>query len=180
VIVAQTTMNPAMTNHSAVDFTDPIDAGNGMRIGRAWIELRRGAWASSLRDYVYGDQDPLEQGQMDALDLLARRERTMRGLADRLRIDPSSATRAVQRLVGDGLAERFTSPDDGRVVMVRITRDGRARHADVASRRAHAMALILGEFDQEERADLAGLLERFVAALDEVCVRLARAASDTD
>ncbi|BAN04078.1 putative MarR family transcriptional regulator [Ilumatobacter coccineus YM16-304] len=169
------------TTHSApVDVTDPIDAGNGVRIGRAWTELRRGAWTSSLREYVYGDHDPLEQGQMDALDLLARRERTMRGLADRLRIDPSSATRAVQRLVSDGLAERFTSPEDGRIVMVRITRDGRARHADVASRRTYAMSLILDEFDPEERADLAGLLERFVTALDSVCERLDRASSNTD
>lgn len=174
------TMANEMTNNTAVDFTDPIDAGNGVRIGRAWTELRRGAWTSSLREYVYGHNDPLEQGQMDALDLLARRERTMRGLADRLRIDPSSATRAVQRLVTDGLAERFTSPDDGRVVMVRITRDGRARHADVASRREYAMGLILGEFDPEERADLAGLLERFVTALDDVCLRLGRSSSDTD
>lgn len=173
-------MAGAINNSTEVDFTDPIDVGNGVRIGRAWTELRRGAWTSSLRDYVYGDDDPLEQGQMDALDLLARDERTMRGMADRLRIDPSSATRAVQRLVIDGLAERFTSPDDGRVVMVRITRDGRARHADVAARRNYAMGLILAEFDAEERADLAGLLDRFVDALDAVCVRLDRTASDTD
>lgn len=173
-------MTDATSNSTEVDSTDPIDVGNGVRIGRAWIELRRGAWTSSLREYVYGPDDPLEQGQMDALDLLARRERTMRGMADRLRIDPSSATRAVQRLVIDGLAERFTSPDDGRVVMVRITRDGRARHADVAARRNYAMGLILGEFDAEERADLAGLLDRFVDALDDVCARLDRTASGTD
>lgn len=157
---------------AAVDFTNPIDAAHALRIGRAWIELRRGAWAAALRDYLYGDDQPIEQGQMDALDLLARGDRTMRGLADRMRIDPSSATRAVQRLVADGLAERVSSPDDGRVVMVRITREGRTRHAEVAARRNHAMALILGEFTADERADLAGLLDRFVGALDHVCERL--------
>ena len=161
-------MSGTLRDTTAVDFNDPIDREHATRIGRAWIELRRGAWTSGLRAYVYGTEHPLEQGQMDALDLLARRERTMSGLAERLRIDPSSATRAVQRLVADGLAERIPSPDDGRVVMARITRTGRQRHAEVDARRAHAMARILGEFTVEERSDLALLLDRFVGALDRV------------
>ena len=150
----------------SVDFTNPIDVEHAIRIGRAWTEMRRGAWTQHLRDYMFGDDDPLEPGQMDALDLLSRRERTMKHLAERLRIDPSSATRAVQRLVADGLAERYAADDDRRIVMVRISRDGRSRHAAVASRRSHVMALILSEFTLEERSDLAGLLERFVQALD--------------
>ncbi len=137
-----------------------------MRIGRAWIELRRGAWTQHRRAYLFGEDDPIEPGQMDALDLLARRDRTMKQLAERLRIDPSSATRAVQRLVADRLAERYDAPDDGRIVMVRISGEGRRRHTAVAERRATAMALLLSEFDSEERAQLAGLLDRFVTALD--------------
>ena len=92
----------------------------------------------------------------------------MRGLAELLRVEPSTATRAVHRLVDDGLAERFTLPDDGRVVMVRITAEGREQHTDVAARRSKAMAQILGEFDPEERAQLADLLDRFIDALDRV------------
>ncbi len=155
-----------------VDFTDPLDREQALRIGRAWTELRRGASMSGLRDYIYGSDDPLDQGQMDALDLLSRRDRTMRGLAERLRVDPSTATRAVKSLVDDGLAERYQSPDDGRVVMVRITTEGKRRHADVDARRSHAMAQILGEFSPAERADLAGMLQRFVGALDRVSARL--------
>ncbi|MFN3256014.1 MAG: MarR family winged helix-turn-helix transcriptional regulator [Ilumatobacter sp.] len=168
-------MSAPSDERATVDFSNPIDRENAIRVGRAWIELRRGAWTANLREYLYGDDDPLEQGQMDALDLLTRSDRTMRGLAARLRIDPSSATRAVQRLVDDGLAERFPSPDDGRVVMVRITKDGRTRHADVDARRSHTMALILSEFTPHERADLAVMLDRFVDALDHVCERLGTA-----
>ena len=138
-----------------VDFTNPIDVEHAIRIGRAWIEMRRGAWTQHLRDYLFGDDDPLEPGQMDTLDLLARRARTMKQLAERLRIDPSSATRAVQRLVADGLAERYAAEDDRRIVMVRISDDGRQRHAAVDARRAHAMAQILGEFTPDERSELA-------------------------
>ncbi len=157
----------------SVDFNNPIDVEHAIRIGRAWTEMRRGAWTQHLRDYLFGDDDPLEPGQMDALDLLSRQERTMKHLAERLRIDPSSATRAVQRLVADGLAERYAADDDKRVVMVRISKEGRSRHAAVASRRSHVMALILSQFTLEERSDLAGLLQRFVQALDDSAERLA-------
>lgn len=158
-----------------VDLRDPLEATQARRIARSWIELRRGALVAELRCYLYGDDHVLEQGQMDALDLLVRRDRTMSGLADRLRIDASTATRGVQRLVDHGLVERFPSPDDGRVVMVRVTSEGRARHADVAARRAYAMQQILGAFDPDERALLADLLDRFVTSLDDVVSGLGHA-----
>lgn len=124
------------------------------------------------KEYLFGDDDPIEPGQMDALDLLARRDRTMSQLAERLRIDPSSATRAVQRLVADGLAERYAASSDRRIVMVRISSAGRDRHAAVDARRAFAMAHLLAEFTPEERCDLAGLLDRLVDALDRTVERL--------
>jgi DNA-binding MarR family transcriptional regulator len=148
-------------------FRDPLDE-HARRIGRAWIELRRGARTTELRDYLYGDEDRLEQGQMDALDLLVRRDRTMSGLAERLRIDPSTATRSVQRMVDAGLVERVPSAADGRIVVVRPTPAGERAHAAVAARRAHAMGLILDAFAPDERAQLADLLDRFVEALDDV------------
>ncbi len=169
------TPNGGATGHSesaAVDFTNPLDREQAFRIGLAWTAMRRGASMSGIRDYITGTDDTLAQGQMDALDVLARRDRTMRGLAERLRIDPSTATRSVQSLVSDGLAERYPSPDDGRVVMVRISAEGRRIHALADARRTHVMAQLLGEFSPEERSDLAGMLERFVGAMDRVTRRL--------
>ena len=162
---------------NVVDFDNPIDAEHAIRIGRAWIEMRRGAWTQHVRAYMFADGEPLEPGQMDALDLLARSDRSMSQLAERLRIDPSSATRAVQRLVADGLAERYAAPSDGRIVMVRISADGRRRHRSVDERRSRLMALLLSEFSPAERADLADLLERFVRALDGSVDRLPERAS---
>jgi len=156
------------TEHTptTVDFTNPVDVEHAIRIGRAWTELRRGAWTQHWRSYLIAGDEPFEPGQMDALDLLARRDRTMKQLAERLRIDPSSATRAAQRLVADGFAERYDAPEDGRIVMIRISAVGRRRHAAVAERRSTAMAMLLSEFDNDERAHLADLLDRFVVALD--------------
>src|SRR5262245_8826592 len=123
---------------------------------------------AAVRDYFYGTGDEaLEPGQVDTLDLLAQTPTwRMTDLADALRIDPSTATRAVQRLVRAGLAERTTCADDGRVVKVSITEEGRQRHDKISCRRRRALQQMLGEFSEEEWEPLASLLERMVAALD--------------
>jgi DNA-binding MarR family transcriptional regulator len=167
-------MAPHAPVRRRVDLADPDELEVALRIGAAWKELRRGAAMSAVRDWFYGTgDDALELGQVDTLDLLAAQASwRMTDLAEALRVDPSTATRAVQRLVRDGLAERRPSEDDGRVVMVSATEAGRAQHEAVARRRRAALETMLGEFDDVERRDLADLLERFVAALDHLAADL--------
>jgi DNA-binding MarR family transcriptional regulator len=158
----------------AVDLGIEEELAVAIRIGTAWKELRRGAAMVAVRDYFYGtEEDALEPGQMDTLDLLVQRPAwRMSELAEGLRVDPSTATRAVQRLLRGGLASRGAAADDGRVVMVSITADGRRRHAFVVHRRRAALARMLAEFDARERRQLADLLDRFVAALDHLAADL--------
>jgi DNA-binding MarR family transcriptional regulator len=157
-----------------VDLDDPNQLEIALRIGSAWKELRRGAAMAAVRDWFYGTgDDALELGQVDTLDLLAARDSwRMTDLADALRVDPSTATRAVQRLVRAGLAERRQSDEDGRVVMVSATAAGRTRHEAIAGRRRKAMETMLAEFDDAERQELADLLDRFVIALDHLADQL--------
>ena len=139
-----------------------------VRIGLAWREVRRGSSTSGLRDYLYGsDRESIEQGQMDTLDLLALHPAwRMSELADALRVEPSTATRAVQRLVNAGLAERIPSPDDGRVVQVEITRRGRDVYEAVAARRGELLSFILKQYGRDELPVFADMLERFVVSID--------------
>jgi len=65
-----------------------------------------------------------------------------------------------------GLAERLSGKDDGRVVQVAVTDDGRKRHNLVSSRRLELMKVIFKNFTEEERVDLAHLLEKLVASID--------------
>jgi DNA-binding MarR family transcriptional regulator len=157
-----------------VDLTVAEERDLARRVGTAWKELRRGAAMATVRDYFYGaDDEALEPGQMDTLDLLVQRPGwRMSELADALRVDPSTATRAVQRLVRTGLAERGTAPDDGRVVVVSATRAGQQRHAAVARRRWRSLARMLAEFEPKERRELADLLDRLVLALDHLAADL--------
>ncbi len=162
-------MHATAARYRPVDLSDPIEADNALRIAIAWRELRRCATTPALRYQFFGSShDALEQGQMDTLDLLLVREGwRMCELAEALRVDPSTATRAVQRLVNDGLAERRQSTNDGRVVLVYPSAEGKLRHAAVARRRVRELCRILSAFDAHERTQLAGLLSRFVDAFDE-------------
>lgn len=141
-------------------------------IAYAWRELRRGAVADQLRDKLFGEGDSaLDPGQVDTLDLLVERDSWRMGdLAEALRVDPSTATRAIQRLEKLNLAERSALPSDGRVVTVSITAAGRERHAIIGARRLKAMSQILSRFSASELVTLEELLGRFVKAIDEVSV----------
>lgn len=152
--------------------TDPVSpeiVDLAVRIGLAWRAIRRGASATRLREYLYGQgDDAIEQGQMDTLDMLAAQPSwRMKELAEALRIDPSTVTRSVQRLEKLGLAERQQSAEDGRVVEVQITDAGRVRHEKVAARRAELMTQVLMQYRLKELPVLADMLERFVTAVDE-------------
>ncbi len=151
-----------------VDLTNEEERVLALRIGTAWKELRRGAAMAILRDHLFGaGKDALEPGQVDTLDLLALQPAwRMSDLADALRVDPSTATRAVQRLERAGLAERHASADDGRVVMVSPTALGLRRHDAIAIRRRESMSTLLAEFTQDERRELSDLMERLVVSLD--------------
>jgi DNA-binding MarR family transcriptional regulator len=145
---------------------DPI----ALRVGLAWRELRRGATTLGLRRVLYtGLPVELEQGQADTLVLLVRQgEQRMRDVADGLRVDRSTATRAVDRLVAMGLAERSTSAADGRGVVVRATESGVALHAALVDRYHGFLRAVLDAFEPAEQEQLAGLLERMVARVDEL------------
>ena len=121
-----------------------------------------------LIEHFFGvGEDALEIGQMDTLDLLVQQpEWRMGDLAEALRVDPSTATRAVQRLEKFGLAQRCTSTADKRVVMVSASASGRARHAEAAERREELLQHIMSAYDPIEFEQLASLMERFVQSLD--------------
>ena len=140
-----------------------------LRIGLAWRTIRRGASWSALRVYLYGNgEEAIEQGMMDTLDVLAMQPSwRMRELADEMRVDPSTVTRAVQRLEKAGLAERRPSTEDGRVVEVRVTDAGRQRHEAVAERRAVRMNHVMSAYTRDELPILAEMLDRFVLSIDE-------------
>lgn len=149
--------------------TEAREGSADTRIGSAWKELRRGAAMSVLRDHLFGSgENALEPGQVDTLELLvAQGALRMSELADALRVDPSTATRAVQRLVKAGMAKRTTCKEDARVVLVSATDAGRRRSQCISELRRNTLTSMLSTFNQAEREEFAEYLDRFVQALDD-------------
>lgn len=148
---------------------------DAIRIGTAWKELRRGASMLELRQLMYGGRagtEPLDVALGDALDAIIEHEPVRMGdLADALRVDASTATRTVARLADAGLVTRVECADDRRVVQVKATALGRRRQAAMVQSATQALDEITGVFDDDERAQLATLMERLVASLDAVVDR---------
>ena len=148
--------------------TESDQADLARRIGAAWRELRRGAAMTRLRDHLFGHgADALDPGQFDTLEFLVQRGGCRMGqLASALRVDASTATRAVARLVADGLATRAPARDDARCVMVVPTSEGVERYGRIARHRREVLDLILERIAPGDRRALADLLELLVEAVD--------------
>lgn len=141
-----------------------LDSPEG-RIGLAWRELRRGAAAQAMRERLYADV--LEPAQVDALDVVVTSGGCrMTELADALRVDRSTATRVIDRLVAGGVVDRQAAPGDGRAVWVEATPHGLALYEEFAERRRAMLFQVLEDFDEHERLALAELLERLVVGID--------------
>jgi DNA-binding MarR family transcriptional regulator len=146
----------------------PVDPEVAQRVGAAWRELRRGAAMQRLRERIYTvGGETMDLALVDALDHLALHSPARMGeLARSLRVDASTATRTVDRLVAAGLAERRPDPTDARVKVVVATRKGRARLERVREQGLEMLVASLGEFNPVEQELLAELLERLVVAVD--------------
>jgi DNA-binding MarR family transcriptional regulator len=153
------------------------DQATTRRIASAWRELRRGATGAALRSHLLGPDGPaLEQAQLDALEILAGEADgwRMSDFAEAMHVDPSTATRAVNRLQQLGLAERSKNGDDRREVIATATASGRRMINRVTTLRTLGMQRLLEPFDEAEREQFAEYLERFVGSIDELVAELAR------
>jgi DNA-binding MarR family transcriptional regulator len=137
-------------------------------VGTAWRELRRGASMHALRERIYqGDHGMVDLGLADALEVIDTLGACrMRDLAEALRIDPSTATRTVDRLVERGLVERVPDPDDARAVLVAPTAKGKKLRERVRTQARQAMGEILSDFTPAEAEQLAALMHKLVASVD--------------
>ena len=79
-------------------------------------------------------------------------------LAAREGVSQPAMTQLISRLEESGLVRREASPEDGRVVLVVITDEGRAVLARRRSVRSERMAAIIAQLGPEHRAALASAL----------------------
>lgn len=92
---------------------------------------------------------------------------TVVALAGRLDVNPSSAQRQVDRLVGAGLVARAENPDDRRELVVTLTDDGRQVVDEVTRRRRKVLASIVRAMPADQYDSLIDGLDSFTQAAGE-------------
>jgi DNA-binding MarR family transcriptional regulator len=84
-------------------------------------------------------------------------------LAAREGVTQPAMTQLISRLEDSGLVRRGADPDDGRVVLVALTEEGRSTLARRRADRADRLALVLAQLSPEDRAALAAALPALAA-----------------
>lgn len=138
-----------------LDFTPLHVLSRLTRIGRQLDRARKDAFAAS----------DLEPWEFDVLAALRRSgdpyEQSPKQLLQQTMVSSGTMTNRIDRLTTRGLVERRTDPNDGRGIIVRMTRLGQAR-VDRA----------IGELVERERALLTGLSPADQERLAELLRRL--------
>jgi DNA-binding MarR family transcriptional regulator len=85
-------------------------------------------------------------------------------LAKHANLDKSQASRAAEVLIKRGLIERETSAEDGRVVLISLTGDGRALYRKVMPIARKWNADLFECLDEKEREAFGQALDRVIAS----------------
>ncbi|MFZ2174110.1 MAG: MarR family transcriptional regulator, partial [Rhodococcus sp. (in: high G+C Gram-positive bacteria)] len=88
-------------------------------------------------------------------------------VAEALRVNPSNASRAVDRLIKAGLLDRRDAPEDRRNLNLTLTDAGQELVNRVSTHRREAISGVLERMTPEDRDSLASALRRFAAAAGE-------------
>ena len=91
----------------------------------------------------------------------------MGALAERVHANQSTFSRSMDKIVTGGWAERSTSPDSRREVLISLTEAGRALVAEVTERRLAEISTILERLTPSEQESVRAGLELFSIAAGE-------------
>jgi len=141
------------------------------RLDDALLRLRR-LWAAPPPALVLESLDgqPVTMSSVLVVEACAR-GRDEVGVGDVgqfLDVDPSTASRLVDRAVRSGLVERRSSRADGRRVTLALTASGQALLVRATDFRRQWLSTVLERWSEAEVAALAGSLARFADAVGEV------------
>jgi DNA-binding MarR family transcriptional regulator len=101
--------------------------------------------------------------QLRVLAILRDRQPKMAELATYLGLDRSSVSGLIDRSVRRGLVRRETGSDDGRVVRVSLTPDGRRLARRMTGEIGGLLAPLTGRLNPADQRRLATLLDRMLA-----------------
>ncbi|MER5686689.1 MarR family transcriptional regulator [Streptomyces sp. NPDC002205] len=141
------------------------DSGAASEIVAALLTAARALVAISARSLAAVDET-LTMPRFHMLVVLENSGPTnLAGLVERLAVNPSTATRMVDRLSASGMVERTSDPADGRVTKITATAAGRAVVREVTARRQADIARIFAAMPGGEQKALTAALRAATAAM---------------
>ena len=125
--------------------------------------LARLAALARQDDWRAGEVEGLTPTQGDILQALMRRPEGLRvnALAAHLNVTQPTASDAATALERKGFVEKLPDPDDGRALVVRVTRSGRA----LAKRWPLSFGALVDALSADDQARLLGIVTRAIAEL---------------
>ncbi|TVR23247.1 MAG: MarR family transcriptional regulator [Nitriliruptor sp.] len=157
---------------TAADHTlapSPLDPAVLDRLDDALVEVRRVLQRPGHRRAVLGElAGTVGLQAIRVLRLVERAEHapTIGAVAEALVVDPSTASRTVDRAVAAGLLQRHACSDDGRRARLHLTGPGCALLAEVSARRRAVLARAVGDWEPADVDTLHVLLERLLGGFD--------------
>src|SRR5262245_55639032 len=81
-------------------------------------------------------------------------------LAEKMYVKPSAITVTIDRLIDHGLVERYHDNNDRRVVVIELTKKGKATVEEAMAARNEHIAKYFSQLELQEREDLLRLFEK--------------------
>jgi DNA-binding MarR family transcriptional regulator len=162
-------MEPAEGQGEAVSSSDPTRAGQALfRLGRM---LSRHSMREQLARST-GKTPDLSQVLVTEAVAMTRAEQpdqeiTVGMVAERLTIDPSTASRLVAETIAAGYITRMPSQTDSRRICLELTHVGEVLVEQAHHYQQSVFAQITHQWPEQERQEFARLLVKFVASLAE-------------
>ena len=129
---------------------------------RRWSRL---IWATSVRPmYRRLLEHDLTLAELVVLRQMQLGRLTVAAAAACLSLSPSAASRAVERLVRDGLIRREENPEDRRQKLITMTQTGRELLGEMEAVFAERQGQIVAALNGEEQEQFRALLARMLAA----------------
>lgn len=103
--------------------------------------------------------------------LSCEEELSMGEIAERINRDKSTATALIKKLNDEGLTETFTSPDDNRKKIIRLTQKGRDFNSFTSEISSSLLAECWKDFTEDEQEQLLALLQKISRNLEATSIK---------
>lgn len=164
-----------MTTASKTRESETLKSGddeNIRRIGQVMTRMRLMTGRRVIGRLAIQNVAPgLELSHLDVLEAVRRAEEfgevTVGTVADRLRIDPSRASRIIAEMVSRGVLRRKASQADARRIVVVLTALGQRLLSEIHAQKLTVVQSITADWPPEDVEAFARLFDRFVSGFEE-------------